>query len=86
MQKNRLLWASRRGMLELDLLLQPFVENHYYLLSDDDKQQFHLFLELEDQQLFQWLVQKEKSSDGNSQGISDIIHESRKNSTYKTYN
>ncbi|MGB2115626.1 MAG: succinate dehydrogenase assembly factor 2 [Porticoccaceae bacterium] len=77
MQKNRLLWASRRGMLELDLLLQPFVENHYDLLSDDDKQQFHLFLELEDQQLFQWLVQKEKASDSNTQRIVDIIHESR---------
>jgi antitoxin CptB len=78
MQKNRLLWASRRGMLELDLLLQPFVENHYDLLSDSDKQQFHLFLELEDQQLFQWLVQKEQASDSNIQRIIDIIHESRK--------
>ena len=78
MQKNRLLWASRRGMLELDLLLQPFVKNHYDLLSDDDKQQFHLFLELEDQQLFQWLVQKEKASDSNTQRIIDIIHASRK--------
>ncbi|MGB1333316.1 MAG: succinate dehydrogenase assembly factor 2 [Porticoccaceae bacterium] len=78
MQKNRLLWASRRGMLELDLLLQPFVENHYDLLSDDDKQQFNLFLELEDQQLFQWLVQKEKASDSNTQRIIDIIHASRK--------
>ncbi|MGB0458975.1 MAG: succinate dehydrogenase assembly factor 2 [Porticoccaceae bacterium] len=78
MQKNRLLWASRRGMLELDLLLQPFVENHYDHLTDDDKQQFHLFLELEDQQLFQWLVQKEKASDSNTQRIIDIIHASRK--------
>jgi antitoxin CptB len=77
MQKNRLLWASRRGMLELDLLLQPFVENHYDLLSDDDKHQFYLFLELEDQQLFQWLVQKEKAADNNIQRIVDIIHESR---------
>ena len=78
MQKNRLMWASRRGMLELDLLLQPFVENHYDLLADDDKQQFHLFLELEDQQLFQWLIHKEQASDSNMQRIVDIIHESRK--------
>jgi len=77
MQKNRLMWASRRGMLELDLLLQPFVENHYHLLSDDDKQQFHLFLELEDQQLFQWLIKKEKAPDTHTQRIVDIIHESR---------
>lgn len=80
MQKNRLLWASRRGMLELDLLLQPFVENHYDLLSENDKQQFHLFLALEDQQLFQWLIQKEQASDSNIQRIINIIHESRKRS------
>jgi antitoxin CptB len=67
-------------MLELDLLLQPFVENHYDLLSDSDKQQFHLFLELEDQQLFQWLVQKEAATDSDNQRIIDIIHESRKQS------
>ena len=78
MQKNRLLWASRRGMLELDLLLQPFVENHYDSLADDHKQQFHLFLELEDQQLFQWLIHKEQAPDSNMQRIVDIIHASRK--------
>ena len=78
MQKNRLLWASRRGMLELDLLLQPFVENDYDNLSDDYKAQFHLFLELEDQQLFQWLIHKEPASDINMQRIVDIIYASRK--------
>ena len=78
MQKNRLLWASRRGMLELDLLLQPFVENHYDNLSDDEKAQFHLFLELEDQQLFQWLIHKDQASDSNMQRIVDIIYASRK--------
>ena len=78
MQKNRLLWASRRGMLELDLLLQPFVENHYDNLSDDDKAQFHLFLELEDQQLFQWLIHKDQASDSNMQRIVDTIYASRK--------
>ena len=81
MQKNRLLWASRRGMLELDLLLQPFVENHYDNLSDDDKAKFHLFLELEDQQLFQWLIHKERASDSNMQRIVDIIYTSRKPAT-----
>ena len=78
MQKNRLLWACRRGMLELDLLLQPFVDNHYDNLSDDDKAQFHQFLELEDQQLFQWLIHKDQASDTNMQRIVDIIFASRK--------
>ena len=36
MEKNRLIWASRRGMLELDLMLQPFVEQHYDQLDQTD--------------------------------------------------
>jgi len=56
MEKNRLMWASRRGMLELDLMLQPFVEKHYDQLDQTDQQLFQELLELEDQQLFLWLV------------------------------
>ena len=49
MQKNRLMWASRRGMLELDLMLQPFVEQHYDQLDQTDQLLFQELLELEDQ-------------------------------------
>jgi antitoxin CptB len=52
MNKNRLMWASRRGMLELDLILQPFVENTYDSLSEHDQLRFEALLEREDQQLF----------------------------------
>ena len=45
MNKNRLLWASRRGMLELDLILTPFVENVYDTLSKDDQLRFEVLLE-----------------------------------------
>ena len=80
MEKNRLMWASRRGMLELDLMLQPFVEDHYDQLDQSDKQLFHELLELEDQQLFLWLVRGEKTADIKTQRIVDIICESRKQS------
>ena len=78
MQKNRLMWASRRGMLELDLMLQPFVEQHYDQLDQNDQQLFHKLLELEDQQLFLWLVRGEKTANHDTQRIVDIICESRK--------
>jgi len=52
MNKNRLMWASRRGMLELDLILQPFVENTFDSLPEDDQLRFEALLEREDQQLF----------------------------------
>jgi len=78
MEKNRLMWASRRGMLELDLMLQPFVEQHYDQLDQTDQQLFQKLLELEDQQLFLWLVRGEQAMDKNTQRIVDIICESRK--------
>jgi len=78
MHKNRLMWASRRGMLELDLILQPFVEHYYDSLSEDDKLRFQALLELEDQQLFAWLVRRESISSPDTQRIVGIIYESRR--------
>ena len=58
MNKNRLLWASRRGMLELDLILAPFVEDVYDSLEEDDKLRFEVLLKSEDQTLFMWFMQR----------------------------
>ena len=80
MDKNRLLWASRRGMLELDLILQPFVESKYDNLSAKDKLRFEVLLEIEDQQLFMWFMKREEPVDPEMQRIVNIIHESRSKS------
>jgi antitoxin CptB len=40
MDHNRLKWAARRGMLELDLILQPFVEKVYPTLNAELKNDF----------------------------------------------
>lgn len=56
MEYNRVKWASRRGMLELDLLLGPFVESRYPALPEDDQRRFQLLLRAEDQDLYQYLM------------------------------
>jgi antitoxin CptB len=73
MDKNRLLWASRRGMLELDLVLQPFIERTYPQLSPQDQQCYCRLLEQEDQDLFAWFIQREQPSDPDLQRIVDIV-------------
>lgn len=78
MNKNRLMWASRRGMLELDLILQPFAEHQYEHLAEDDKLRFEVLLELEDQQLFAWLMKREQPTDPEIQRIVTLIHDSRR--------
>lgn len=52
----RVRWACRRGMLELDVLLEPFVNEKYEVLSDKDKQTFIDLLACEDPELFAWFM------------------------------
>ncbi|WP_228729953.1 FAD assembly factor SdhE [Shewanella avicenniae] len=52
----RVRWACRRGMLELDVLFQPFVENHYQAMSEMDQATFVRLLECEDPELFAWFM------------------------------
>ena len=40
---NRLFWQSRRGMLELDVLLVPFVKEVYPGLDEEDQHRYRLF-------------------------------------------
>ena len=60
---NRLFWHSRRGMLELDLILVPFVQNHYVNLSEQDQAIYDRFITCEDQDLFAWLMQRSVPED-----------------------
>ncbi|GIU22684.1 hypothetical protein TUM4433_03990 [Shewanella schlegeliana] len=56
MKISRVKWACRRGMLELDVLFQPFVEAHYESMSLEDKTVFVKLLECEDPELFAWFM------------------------------
>jgi len=73
MNQNRLRWASRRGMLELDLVLEPFVNNVYPTISDNDKILFESLLTCEDQDLFQWFMRKSEPEDQDLKHIVGVI-------------
>jgi antitoxin CptB len=60
---NRMRWAARRGMLELDLMLEPFVTARYGDLDDTDRYRFQQLLLCEDQDLFTWMLQREQPAD-----------------------
>ena len=53
---NRLFWHSRRGMLELDVLLVPFVQEVYPSLDAEDQARYRKLLECEDQDMFGWFM------------------------------
>src|SRR5690606_15540584 len=60
---NRLFWHSRRGMLELDVLLVPFVKEVYSGLDAEDQARYRKLLECEDQDMFGWFMQRGEPED-----------------------
>lgn len=70
---KKLKWHCRRGMLELDVLLEPFLDEIYLTLEDEDKQRFQKLIACEDQEIFPWFMQKEVPEDPDLARIVDII-------------
>ena len=60
---SQLRWRCRRGMLELDLLLNTFVEIEYTQLSKEDVELFLTLLEYTDQDLLDLLLEKTEAAD-----------------------
>lgn len=62
-QHQRMRWASRRGMLELDLVLGPFVEAGYAQLDEAGRAAYEQLMRCEDQQLYAWFLRREQPAD-----------------------
>lgn len=71
--KARLKWACRRGMLELDVLFMPFVDEAYDALSEQDKNIFVRLLEREDPELFAWFMGHEECKDAELNHMVQLI-------------
>lgn len=54
--RNRLRWLCRRGMKELDLVLNRFYVNDYDSLSGDEQAIFREFLDAEDPEIYSWIM------------------------------
>ena len=62
-QDSRLRWRCRRGMLEIDLILQDFLDKGYAATDAQQKQLLDAMLEYPDQLLFDLLLGNMISSD-----------------------
>ena len=63
LQPGALRWRCRRGMLELDLMLQAFVEKQVATLSHDELVIFDRLLDYPDQVLLELFLNQTQSSD-----------------------
>ncbi len=53
---NRVYWHSRRGMLEIDILLMPYAKEVYPSASEETKRLYKRLLDCEDQDIFAWFM------------------------------
>ena len=54
--RRRMVWASRRGLLELDLLLGPFMTGHYATLTAALKADYAALMVEADQDILNWIM------------------------------
>ncbi|MEE8389030.1 MAG: succinate dehydrogenase assembly factor 2 [Acidiferrobacterales bacterium] len=57
---RRLRWRCRRGLLELDIVLQRFLDQGYTGLDEYQRQAFNDLLELPDNTLLAYLTKQDK--------------------------
>lgn len=73
---TRLRWRCRRGMLELDLLLQGFLECAFHELPETEKRRFEALLDYPDPVLLDWLMGRTVPLE---QGLADVVERIRAN-------
>ncbi|HRD71044.1 MAG TPA: succinate dehydrogenase assembly factor 2 [Legionella sp.] len=69
-EKARLTWHCRRGMLELDLILQRFMDAKIDELNEQELNSFDLLLNYTDPELFSWLM---GHTDPEDKALYDIV-------------
>ena len=62
-EKNRIHWQCRRGMLELDDLLQGFLQHTFDSLDSNERHQFESLLRCNDNLLLEYLMGRTVPSD-----------------------
>lgn len=60
---ERARWRCRRGLLELDIVLQRFMDEYYAKLGQAEIQQFEILLDLPDNDLWDMITLKKEAED-----------------------
>ena len=74
-EQRRLAWRCRRGLLELDIVLQRFVATYFYALSLDELHAFDALLAMPDHDLWNTLQFKNlQLKDGAQQSVMNKLN------------
>ena len=70
---ERARWRCRRGLLELDIVLQRFMDKHYTQLSETKLQQFATLLDLPDNDLWDMITTRKELEDGSLRPVLQLL-------------
>ncbi|MGA7748967.1 MAG: succinate dehydrogenase assembly factor 2 [Gallionella sp.] len=70
---ERVRWRSRRGLLELDIVLGRFVEEHYAKLSEKEKQAFEILLDMPDNPLWDMIAGRQEATQRDQRALLEKI-------------
>lgn len=70
---QRMRWRSRRGLLELDIVLGRFVEAHYAQLNEPERQAFEALLDMPDNPLWDMIAGRQEAAQGEQQALLEKI-------------
>lgn len=71
--ERQLRWQCRRGLKELDVLLEPFMEDHYRDLSATDQAVFARLMAEEDVDLLAWFMQYQRPDDPELERLIHVV-------------
>ena len=69
---GRLRWQCRRGMRELDVVLERWLETRYAGAGAGERQAFRRLLDSQDAELIAWLFRRERPADP---GVAALVDE-----------
>ncbi len=73
---ERARWRCRRGLLELDIILQRFMDQHYTQLDEQRLEQFEKLLALPDNDLWDLITTRQVTTDDNLQQVLKLLQKS----------
>ena len=76
-ERSRLIWRCRRGIREMDILLQEFIERSYDNLNDEEKAWFEKLLDEPDLDILNWILGKSSPQSDELMHIVSIIRQTK---------
>ena len=69
-------WRCRRGLLELDIVLQRFMDQYYTQLDESGLEQFERLLALPDNDLWDLITARQANTDDQWQQVLELLQKS----------